>query len=113
MTPAQRLAMLERKIDALLTYIIVPDPNTYQIANRLSGMAGGPTVSDEAAAALDILAVEGGQMIARKAVKKRRKASAYARRYGAAYKRLKKKHPRAQHRTLVKKAHAEARKGKK
>lgn len=47
-----------------------------------------------------------------KAVRKR-KASAYSKRYGAAYKRLKKKHPRAQHKTLVKKAHAEARKGKK
>ncbi len=44
---------------------------------------------------------------------KKRKASAYARAYGAAYKRLKKKHPRAQHKTLVKRAHAEARRKKK
>ena len=43
------------------------------------------------------------------APKKKRKVSKYARAYGAAYKRLKKKHPRSKHATLVKRAHAEAR----
>lgn len=42
--------------------------------------------------------------------KPKRKVSKYARAYGKAYKRLKAKHPRAQHKTLVKRAHAEARK---
>ena len=41
--------------------------------------------------------------------KRKRKVSKYARAYGAAYKALKKKHPRAKHATLVKRAHAEAR----
>ena len=61
------------------------------------------------------LLVEGAAVGTAKAVKtpgKKRKASAYAKAYGAAYKRLKKKHPRAQHKTLVKKAHAEARRKK-
>lgn len=40
---------------------------------------------------------------------RRRKVSKYARAYGAAYKALKKKHPRSKHATLVKRAHAEAR----
>ena len=43
------------------------------------------------------------------AKKAKRKVSKYARAYGAAYKALKKKHPRAKHATLVKRAHAEAR----
>jgi hypothetical protein len=42
--------------------------------------------------------------------KVKRKASAYAKRYGAAYKRLKKKHPRMSFAALAKKAHKEARK---
>lgn len=40
----------------------------------------------------------------------KRKVSAYAKKYGQAYRRLKAKHPRAQHRTLVKRAHTEAKK---
>lgn len=62
------------------------------------------------------LLVEGtavGTAKATKAKGPKRKASAYAKAYGAAYRRLKKKHPRAQHKTLVKKAHAEARRKKK
>ena len=43
------------------------------------------------------------------APKRKRKVSKYARAYGAAYKALKKKHPRSKHATLVKRAHAEAR----
>ena len=109
MTPAERLAMLERKIDALLMASITRSTDTFQTLNAVSPQPVAP----ELAVALDLLANEGKAMIGKKAVKKRRKVSAYARRYGAAYKRLKKKHPRAQHRTLVKKAHAEARKGKK
>jgi len=41
--------------------------------------------------------------------KVKRTASAYARRYGAAFKRLKKKHPRMSFKALAKKAHKEAR----
>jgi hypothetical protein len=41
--------------------------------------------------------------------KKKRKVSAYSRRYGAIYKRLKKKHPRMSFGALSKKAHKEAR----
>ena len=48
-----------------------------------------------------------GAVDAAKAPKKR-KVSAYARAYGKSYKRLKAKHPRSQHKTLVKRAHAEA-----
>lgn len=58
--------------------------------------------------------VEGTTTGAVKAAKttggKKRKASAYSKAYGAAYKRLKKKHPRTKHATLVKRAHAAARK---
>jgi len=43
------------------------------------------------------------------AAKKKRKASAYSKRYGAAYKRLKAKHPRMSFGALSKKAHKEAR----
>ena len=41
--------------------------------------------------------------------KRKRKASAYSKRYGAIYKRLKKKHPRMSFGSLSKKAHREAR----
>jgi len=41
--------------------------------------------------------------------KVKRTASAYAKRYGAAFKRLKKKHPRMSFKALAKKAHREAR----
>ena len=40
--------------------------------------------------------------------KAKRKVSAYSKRYGAAYKRLKKKHPRMKFGSLAKKAHKEA-----
>ena len=43
--------------------------------------------------------------------KKKRKPSAYNKRYALAYKRLKKKHPRTSFASLAKKAHKEARKG--
>lgn len=109
MTPAERLAMLERKLDALLLATITRNTDTFQALNQASPQP----VAQDVAMALDLIANEGKAMIGRGAVKKRKKVSAYARRYGAAYKRLKKKHPRAQHRTLVKRAHAEARKGKK
>jgi len=41
--------------------------------------------------------------------KKKRKASAYSKRYGAAFRRLKKKHPRMSFTALSKKAHKDAR----
>lgn len=39
----------------------------------------------------------------------KRKASAYSKRYGAAFKKLKKKHPRTAFKTLAKRAHKMAR----
>ncbi len=45
--------------------------------------------------------------------KKTRKVSAYSRRYGAEYKRLKKKHPRMKFGALSKKAHAATRRSMK
>lgn len=45
--------------------------------------------------------------------KKTRKVSAYSRRYGAEYKRLKRKHPRMKFGALSKKAHAATRKAMK
>ena len=44
--------------------------------------------------------------------KKKRKASAYNKRYAREYKRLKKKHPRTSFATLAKKAHKAARRKK-
>ena len=48
-----------------------------------------------------------GLVAARK--KPKRKASAYSKRYGAAYRKLKKQHPRMSFGSLSKKAHKEAR----
>ena len=66
------------------------------------------------ALAMSITAQEGPVAMAEEATigqakKAKRKVSKYARAYGAAYKALKKKHPRAKHATLVKRAHTEAR----
>ena len=66
------------------------------------------------ALAMSITAQEGPVAMAEEATigqakKVKRKVSKYARAYGAAYKALKKKHPRSKHATLVKRAHAEAR----
>jgi hypothetical protein len=57
----------------------------------------------------DITSDRGESAPARKAPKRKRKASAYSKRYGAIYKRLKKKHPRMSFGSLSKKAHKEAR----
>mgnify|MGYP005821163405 CR=1 FL=1 len=57
----------------------------------------------------DITSDRGESAPARKAPKPKRKASAYSKRYGAIYKRLKKKHPRMSFGALSKKAHKEAR----
>lgn len=66
------------------------------------------------ALAMSITAQEGPVAMAEEATigqvkKAKRKVSKYARAYGSAYKALKKKHPRAKHATLVKRAHTEAR----
>ena len=47
-----------------------------------------------------------------KPIKKRRKASAYNKRYSAEYKRLRKKHPRMSFAALSKKTHRELRRSK-
>jgi hypothetical protein len=52
-----------------------------------------------------------GRPVERKVkAKVKRAASAYSKRYGAAFKRLKKKHPRMSFKSLAKKAHKAARK---
>lgn len=53
---------------------------------------------------------EGAKMASQGTKKKKRKVSKYAKAYGANYKKLKKKHPRSKHATLVTKAHAATRK---
>jgi len=57
----------------------------------------------------DLTTDRGSAPPAAKAPKRKRKASAYSKRYGAIYKRLKKKHPRMSFGSLSKKAHKEAR----
>ena len=57
----------------------------------------------------DITSDRGESAPAAKAPKRKRKASAYSKRYGAIYKRLKTKHPRMSFGSLSKKAHKEAR----
>lgn len=97
-----RIRRLERAVDRLLVAAIAGRQDTFQALNQVSPSPVDP----EIAAALDIVANEGKSMIARGAVKKRRKVSKYARTYGKNYKALRKKHPRAQHATIVKRAHA-------
>lgn len=58
----------------------------------------------------DLTRDRGESAPAAKAPKRKRKASAYAKRYGRIYKGLKKKHPRMSFGALSKKAHREARK---
>ena len=60
----------------------------------------------------DITSDRGNSAPAAKPPKRKRKASAYSKRYGAIYKRLKKKHPRMSFGSLSKKAHKEARRKK-
>jgi len=55
--------------------------------------------------------VEGGRIAIRTEKKVKRKASAYSKKYGVIYKRLKKQHPRMAFGALAKKAHKEMRKG--
>ena len=56
-------------------------------------------------------AKEVGDAVGKPAERKvKRKASAYAKRYGREFKRLKKKHPRMAFKALAKKAHKAARK---
>lgn len=49
---------------------------------------------------------EGASLSQRKPTKKKRKVSAYQKKYGEIYKRLKKKHPRMKFGALSKKAHS-------
>lgn len=103
MSTDERIRRLERAVDRLLMVAIAGRQDTFQTLNQVNPNPVDP----EVAAALDIIANEGKGMIARGAVKKRRKVSKYARAYGRNYKALRKKHPRAQHATIVKKAHAQ------
>ena len=95
----------------------------------LSGFAAGATATGGALFAAEGLAVltaylntKHGEQLVREigkgeskvkesaeAPKKKRKASAYSKRYGRIYKQLKKKHPRMSFGSLSKKAHKEAR----
>ena len=105
MTMDERIRRLERAVDRLLIAAIAGRQDTFQTLNQV---APNP-VDPEVALALDRIANEGKSMIAQGAVKKRRKVSKYARAYGRNYKALRKKHPRAQHATIVKRAHAATR----
>ena len=60
----------------------------------------------------DITSDRGESTPPTKTPKRKRKVSAYSKRYGAIYKRLKKKHPRMSFGALSKKAHKEARRKK-
>ena len=95
------------------------DAQRMMLAMRLQAMADALLVPVATLTGLPPAAVQGfvegtttGAVAAGKAPKKR-KVSAYAKAYGKAYKRLKAKHPRAQHKTLVKRAHAAAKKATK
>ena len=69
-----------------------------------------PSIARELAQRACMPTVMAGQRAVVRPVKRaKRKVSKYARAYGSAYKALKKKHPRAKHATLVRKAHTEAR----
>ena len=68
-----------------------------------------PTLARELAQRACMPVVGAASMAVAAPVKKaKRKVSKYARAYGAAYRALKRKHPRAQHKTLVKRAHTMA-----
>jgi hypothetical protein len=56
------------------------------------------------------ITVDRGEAAPPKRSRKKRGPSAYNKRYAAAYKKLKKKHPRSSFAALAKKAHKEARK---
>lgn len=91
------------------------DAQRMMLAMRLQALADQLLLPVSALTGLPPSAVQGfvegtstGAVAAGRAPKKR-KVSAYARAYGKSYKRLKAKHPRSKHATLVKRAHAEAR----
>ena len=90
------------------------DTQRMMLAMRLQALADSLLVPVAGVTGLPPAVVQGfvegtttGAVAAGKAPKKR-KASAYGKAYGRAYKRLRAKHPRAQHKTLVKRAHAAA-----
>lgn len=92
MDEAQRM-MLAMRLQALADSLLAPVASLTGLPpSAVQGLVEGTTT---------------GAVAAGKAPKKR-KVSAYAKAYGKAYKRLKAKHPRAQHKTLVKRAHAAA-----
>jgi len=94
----------------------------------ISGFAAGATATGGAIFAAEGVAVlvaylntkhgeqlvreinKGEEDIARRSAKKKRGPSAYNKKYAAAYKRLKKKHPRSSFAALAKKAHKEVKK---
>jgi len=94
----------------------------------ISGFAAGATATGGAIFAAEGVAVlvaylntkhgeqlvreinKGEEDIARRSTKKKRGPSAYNKKYAAAYKRLKKKHPRSSFAALAKKAHKEVKK---
>ena len=82
---------------------------TLEEYNALRAAAGFGMVAGNPAQMIPAGMELNSPMTALPAPKKKRKVSKYARAYGAAYKALKKKHPRSKHGTLVKRAHAEAR----
>ncbi len=99
---------------------IMDDNQRMMLAMRLQAMADALLLPVAGLTGLPPGVVQGfvegtttGAVDAGKAKGKKRKASAYSKAYGRAYKRLKKKHPRTKHATLVKRAHAEAKRKRK
>lgn len=99
---------------------IMDDNQRMMLAMRLQAMADALLLPVAGLTGLPPAVVQGfvegtttGAVDAGKAKGKKRKASAYSKAYGRAYKRLKKKHPRTKHATLVKRAHAEAKRSRK
>ena len=81
--PCPNCTRLERAIFEL----IAGDGQTLQALQPAINAAGIP-LSPEVARALDPIAFQGQQIIAGQVIKKKRKVSAYSRKYGKAFKRV-------------------------
>lgn len=90
MTPEERI-LIAAQLRAVADRLLLASASTSSEVGAMAGMVAPPTTTAQPP-------------------KRKRKPSAYGRAYGAAYKRLRRKHPRAQHKTIVKRAHAAARK---
>ena len=96
----QQRMILAMRLQAMADALLLPVATVTGLPpSVVQGFVDGTTTG-----AVDAAKTKGGR---------KRKASAYSKAYGRAYKRLKKKHPRTKHATLVKRAHAEAKRKRK